>query len=204
MAYINVITDGKEGTQGSLYLLAFTAYDTIRNLIIVSFRGSLCGDKWKNAKTDLEFAHQDVFHYCDLCTMHRGFKRTYDFFKKPITKNINDIFDKVNSPTKPRVVITGISYGAAIAAIAAYDLKKSGADYEIISYTYGQPRIGNMHLINDMNKHTKIFRWVNEGDPVPHLPNRLSDYYNPGRELYLKGSSSLDICYGDGGLCSLR
>lgn len=50
---LEIITDGEEGTKGSLYLLAFTLYDKKRNLIVVSFRGSICGDNWKNGKTDL-------------------------------------------------------------------------------------------------------------------------------------------------------
>lgn len=32
------------------------AYDKERNLIVLSFRGSVCGDHWKNAQTDFEYA----------------------------------------------------------------------------------------------------------------------------------------------------
>lgn len=79
--------------------------------------------------------------------MHRGFQKTYHWFKDHIRANVFNIYNRKELNPKPRIVVTGISYGAAIAAIAAYDLKLYGKskkiELDIISYTFGQPRIGN-------------------------------------------------------------
>ena len=105
--------------------------------------------------------------------MHFGFQKTYEWFRDRIRANVLKLYTKYQK-NEPKVAITGISYGAAIAAIAAYDLKLYGRyigkDYDIICYTFGQPRIGNKQLIDDMNKNVWIQRFVNEADPVPHLP----------------------------------
>lgn len=97
-------------------------------------------------------------------------------------------------------MVTGISYGAAIAAIAAYDLKlygnHIGREYDIICYTFGQPRIGNKELIDDINSRLYIRRFVNQADPVPHLPTRggitsmLINFFHPGDELFIVNSTN--------------
>ncbi len=52
----------------------------------------------------------------------------------------------------PKLLITGISLGGAIAAIASFDLsvylKFRGHNIDILPYTFGQPRIGNKKLID--------------------------------------------------------
>ena len=43
-------------------------------------------------------------------------------------------------------------------------------------YTFGEPRIGNQYLVEEINSIAGlyIYRVVLEKDPVPHLPPRLN------------------------------
>lgn len=87
---VTVITD--EDEQNSMYLLAFVVYDETRNLIVVSFRATTCGDNWKNGQTDFLYfnsiyKNKDIGGQCKLltgCRMHKGFKQTYNRLKDRI------------------------------------------------------------------------------------------------------------------------
>lgn len=73
-------------------------------------------------------------------------------------------------------MVTGVSLGGALAALASYDLnmylKSQGTSLSFIFYTFGQPRIGNYYLVREINKKITIFRVVDAADPVPHMPPR--------------------------------
>ena len=49
------------------------------------------------------------------------------------------------------------------------DLKELGKD--LVLYTYGSPKVGNPHLIEEIQGHgNKNFRVTKGSDPVPHVP----------------------------------
>lgn len=81
-------------------------------------------------------------------------------------------------------MITGVSLGGAVAAIATYDLlnylKSLNIKPTFDTYTYGQPRIGNKAFAEEINLQTSINRIILRADPFPHLPPRSSLYFNPG------------------------
>jgi hypothetical protein len=67
-------------------LLALFAYDSYRKLIVLSFRGSVCGSHGANAKIDFEhklvsFKDSNIGGKCDDkagCRVHVGFKDAYE------------------------------------------------------------------------------------------------------------------------------
>ena len=69
-------------------------------------------------------------------------------------------------------------------------------------------------LLKEIEKTVEIFRFINQGDPVPHLPTRgkisLFPYYNPGHEIFIESVNnktkelSVKACLGDGDGCSLN
>ena len=75
-------------------------------------------------------------------------------------------------------MITGISLGAALAALASYEiasaLKAKSITVPISVYTFGEPRLGNKDLVEEINSVIPIYRVVLDKDPVPHLPPRQS------------------------------
>ena len=122
------------------------AYDKSRNMIVVSFRATTCGNSWKNGQMDFMYSHVPFMNEkggkCDKCSIHAGFYATHEWFKPNVRKAVMDLAVKYPSS---KILVTGISYGAAIAAIAAYDLRLQTnlEKNQIIAYTFGQPRIGN-------------------------------------------------------------
>lgn len=91
--------------------------------------------------------------------------------------------------------ITGHSLGGAMAALMSILIredhhywKKFGDTLKAI-YTYGQPMVGSpdlaRHYDSDAVLGTRTFRYIYEGDPVPHLPPRdTGSWQHFGRELH--------------------
>jgi predicted lipase len=81
---------------------------------------------------------------------------------------------------KPKILVTGVSLGGALAAFSTYDLvtyfKHTKKEVTILSYTFGQPRIGNENFAKTIDEAITIYRVVHNSDPVPHLPPRYFIY----------------------------
>jgi hypothetical protein len=196
-------------------LLALYLYDKEKDLIVLSFRATVCGAGNANGKTDLNLDYKLYKEWgCrfGLCRAHSGFLNSYNLMKEEIRTNAKLLTSKHPSA---KIMITGVSLGGALAAFASYDLKmylkSQGKSPQFLFYTFGQPRIGNYYFINEINRETLIYRVVDSADPVPHLPPRKVPetgliYYHPGVEVYYENpdSSSFSVCAGDNDKCSLN
>ena len=194
------VTDIKVITNVENYLLAYFAYDSVRNMIVLSFRGTVCGHKFINARVDISFIPKIFYNGkiggpCrtgSFCKAHGGFYRSYLKLQKQVRDTAEQMVRKY-SQNKPKFLVTGISLGGALAALASYDLslyfKHIGVDVDFIFYTFGQPRIGNKQLIKHIDQEITILRMVYSADPVPHLPPRnlayVYHFYNPGVEIFI-------------------
>ncbi|MBN6069438.1 lipase family protein [Aggregatibacter actinomycetemcomitans] len=69
--------------------------------------------------------------------------------------------------------LTGHSLGGAVATILAAYLYENGL--KPLLYTYGSPRVGNVHFANYYANRFTHFRHVNGGDIVPAVPGRILD-----------------------------
>ncbi|CAJ0932875.1 unnamed protein product, partial [Mesorhabditis belari] len=80
-----------------------------------------------------------------------------------------------------KVVFTGHSLGAALAALAAARTAAQGLrnSNQIKLYTFGEPRVGNVQFAASFNNLVpEAFRVVFRSDIVPHLPGCNKDYIN--------------------------
>ncbi len=87
---------------------------------------------------------------------------------------------------RKRFIVTGHSLGGALAVMGAKIL--TGAGFEVAAvYTFGQPRVWNAKGAANYNEKLgdRTFRFVNEGDPVPMVPGRLSGNVHAGVECFL-------------------
>jgi hypothetical protein len=159
-------------------LLALYLYDQERDMIVLSFRATVCGSGNANGKTDINMdfkPYREWGQTCrlGLCRVHTGFINSYELMKAEIRTKAKLLTMKYPSA---RLMVTGVSLGGALAALASYDLKmylkSQGGSPRFLFYTFGQPRIGNYYLVQEINKETTIFRVVDAADPVPHMPTR--------------------------------
>jgi predicted lipase len=147
------------------------------------------------------------------CRVHRGFYQDYLALR---TKIREQVLKLASTYPSSQFLVTGVSLGGAIAAIANYDitmyLKQNNLQRKVFSYNYGEPRIGNKKLVEEFNKETEIFRVINQQDPVPHLPPKqigslmsIVYFYHPGIEVYYSHNGSIPlVCNGDTIECSFN
>jgi len=122
------------------------------------------------------------------CKMHQGFMNGYNnLLKSGLYRTVKGLLNKHRDA---KLLITGFSLGAALAAIGSYDIsqkfKEEGINIpSMVVYTFGEPRIGNKILAETINGELDIFRVVVEKDPVANLPPRkialsFGGFYHPG------------------------
>lgn len=154
---------------------------------IVSFRGTVSLEDWL---VDFDFAQVTPLGNCPNCLVHQGFYNSYESLRTQMVAALNQISAK-------EVMITGHSLGAAIAAIAAYDLSSvfSVGTY----YTFGQPRVGNDAFYTYFKSILNEYRVVHYADIVPHLPLEAMGFHHVSTEVwYNEDSSSFKVCDGSG------
>jgi hypothetical protein len=181
------------------------AYDETNNLAawvgrtsdgsgLVSFRGTI-PSSLKNWITDLEAGKQVPYDGCDGCKVHDGF---YDGWKA-LSGQILQALQSIGGTGLPRVDVTGHSLGAAMAAIASYELGNRGYTVGDV-YTYGQPRVGNPSfadaLMARLPQNIRVTHW---DDIVVHLPYQWMGYHHPALEIfYNEANTAYTVCNGSG------
>lgn len=177
----------------SLKILAFTGLTTQGCLIV--FRGSA---NMLNYLEDFDFFMTNPYgEACPNCKVHSGFLRNWQSLEPKIRTQISAL----NCQEKA-LSIVGHSLGAAMAALAAFEL---AAEYTVRRvYTYGQPRLGNGDWVSAFSSrmsenNASYFRVVDYRDAVPHLPpdNFFSEgWEHPGPEVYYNATAIGDyrIC----------
>ena len=137
-----------------------------------------------NVLEDLSFFPQAV-PGCDGCKVHSGFADDWKGLEPQVTAQLSKL-----GCANGTVSVLGHSLGAAMAAIATYDLAGSWPIGRV--YTYGQPRVGNDHFAAAFDARlarlrVTHYRVVDYRDAVPHLPlqNMLWEgWSHTGQEVY--------------------
>ncbi|MDX1964288.1 MAG: lipase family protein [Pirellulales bacterium] len=98
---------------------------------------------------------------------HQGFVHAIGEIWDPVFAGIEAEWKKSERP----IWITGHSLGGALAHLSAWLLQRKMINVHQV-YTFGSPMIGNEAAMRAFNKELKgkIFRYVNDPDPVPKLP----------------------------------
>ena len=133
--------------------------------IYVAFRGSSSLENWI---ADFEIKKIPYTSYPDCnATIHDGFYKSALHVKDEVYFSLDWL--KIKYPSY-RIIVTGHSYGAAVAQILAMELIKDGFSLEV--YNYGQPRLGNVNYASCVNQYLagKYWRITHNKDIVPHIP----------------------------------
>ena len=163
---------------------------------VVSFRGTSNLEGWVHDLESLVSVQLDGCSYAgDDCRIGDGFMKNYNSLKD----GVKGALDKLGCRSSKTVVV-GHSLGAAEAAVAMWDLNRSG--YPLADgYTFGQPRTGNK-AFSEAFRAAGLTLWrVTHGeDPIVHLPPKALYFHHTATEVYYAGltSDGHKVCDGDG------
>jgi predicted lipase len=143
-------------------------YDEVQEAQVVSFRGSSNIDNWiSNIKVEFvtPYNNKDI-------RVHKGLYEEYLLYKTAVIESLNNT----------NVVISGHSSGAALGMFLAYDIHNV---YNVTLYTYGKPRIGNIHFAESVSEsNITHYRITHAHDIVPHLPEEIFGYVHTNTEFW--------------------
>lgn len=151
---------------------------------------------------DLEPFHTgDCLSCCQDCKVYSATKHMYEAIKKPLLEALNKIGCTADAPTTSgrRLMTTGHGFGAAVAALAAFDLINGTGYYEgnfgiEPSFSFGSPRLGNLAFANTFKRMLghEIFRVTHHTDAVLQYPRNEHGFHHAEHELFFEGDASED------------
>ena len=144
---------------------------------------------------------------CTDCTVHAGFMTSWRHTRPRILPQLKEVIQRYPDY---QVTLVGHSLGGAVAAIAALDFEARGWKPQVT--TFGEPRIGNVGLMQYIDKSfsegsqiniTGRYRRVTHvDDPVPLLPLAEWGYQMHAGEVYISkpdlSPEVKDLRYCDG------
>jgi hypothetical protein len=132
-----------------------------------------------------------AFHLNNGGKVHREFFRAYNIIKTQVRSPINFLLKMF---PQAQILVTGHSLGAALATLAAVDLKRQHQTANIQLFTFGSPRVGNRAFVKSVYTLFPlgtIYRIVNAGDIVPHVPVLSQGYIHVGIEVWYPNQINL-------------
>jgi len=176
-------------------LAAYVAWDSEQDSIIVSFRGTQ-GASILNWIKNLDAILIKPFKQYPTAKVHQGF---YDSWKDLSPGVMAAVANVQAEHSTTKVIVTGHSLGAAMAAISAFDMKINyGLSPSLIDL--GRPRIGN-HVFAEAitGEIPSVFRMTHHDDLVPHAPPENLGLYHSGVEVFFqKDDTNYVVCDGTG------
>lgn len=164
---------------------------------VVGFRGSV---NLANYLADANIVKtswpQDGTWTCPGCLVHSGFAQAYAELRGGVTQALRDLGCK-------QAVAVGHSLGAAVAQLAALDIRAGLGLPGPSPYLYGCPKVGNALFADVFNEAfgnttaPSAWRVVHFKDPVPHLPPEVwkTGLVHVGQEIwYNDGSTYHNYC----------
>lgn len=171
-------------------LQGFVGVSSQTKQIIIAFRGSSSILNWMD-DFEVKQVPYTTFSDCPKCAIHYGFYRSALAVRNITIDTVKYL--KLANPFYT-VIVTGHSYGAAVAQIISMELLSAGFPSEI--YNFGQPRVGNAIYAAYVNTMIPIYwRFTHYQDVVPHLPPITGfGYFHSCREVYEDLTHEIHIC----------
>jgi triacylglycerol lipase len=156
---------------------------------IVAFRGTV-PTSLPNWLTDCEINMVPLDPSDPDVRVHEGFLDAASALLADFGKNVGlDKYLQARRQKSPGVKFwfTGHSFGAAMATLTSFRIGGVEA-----LYTYGSPRVGNIHFANAFSKHGPLhYRVVHRHDIVPYVPVPVPflEYEHVGELRYIEAPS---------------
>ncbi|KAJ5318141.1 hypothetical protein N7508_002649 [Penicillium antarcticum] len=167
----------------------FLAADQTNNLLVLSFRGSRTLSTWI---ANLDFGLTDASSLCSDCEVHSGFWKSWETVADDLTVKIKAALSTYSGYT---LVLTGHSFGAAVATLGGTVLRNAG--YELELYTYGQPRLGNEALATYITNQGTVYRVTHTDDVVPKLPPASFGFSHSSPEYWITSGNNVAVTSSD-------
>lgn len=166
------------------------------NAIVVVFRGSSNINNWI---INID-AIRTTYPLCSGCSVHEGFYSGYTFVASAVRTAVQNLKAKYRTA---KLYITGHSLGGALAIFGTADLKNLFGAVDL-TYTFGQPRIGNAAFASWFEtQHPNVFRLIHYADIVPHLPpSNLGFLHSNKQAWYQRGMTSYQLCDAEAAGCA--
>ena len=148
------------------------------NKIIVAFRGTASITNWVN---NIKFL-KDPYINCKKCNVHKGFYQSYKSIQKKVMLLV-DVYRFANENAD--VIITGHSFGGALATLSAVELNQRGIKADLV--TFGSPRVGDNNFAKYANQIIKgrSLRVTYKDDIVTVIPPQAIGFKHVGQEIHL-------------------
>merc|ERR1712060_181163 len=170
----------------------------LRGQCVLAFRGTDSPSGWAQDLQSLTLVDLPGCSFQGAaCRVGSGFLQNYRAIAGGITRSLAAIgCDRSKPPA-----ITGHSLGAAMAALAVFDMHQKGFNLTKV-YTFGQPRVGDVSFARAFNAafgSLPFFRVTKASDPFVYLPPE-DPFHHVGTEVYYRGDSEQGyrICNGSG------
>ncbi|KAG0155567.1 Lipase, class 3 [Penicillium digitatum] len=177
----------------------FLAVDKTNKRLVVSFRGTRTLKTWI---ANLNFGMTNASSICRNCKAHSGFLESWETVADDLTSNIKSAQTKYPDHT---LVVTGHSFGGALATLGGTILRNAG--FELDVYTYGQPRVGNAALADYITNQGSLWRVTHHDDLVPKVPPSHFGFSHASPEYWITvgddttvTSSDIDVIEGIGSM----
>ncbi|CRG92688.1 hypothetical protein PISL3812_09753 [Talaromyces islandicus] len=167
----------------------FVALDKTNKAIILSFRGSYSVRNWIS---DVEFPLIDP-GLCDSCLAEFGFWSSWEVVREPISAVIKE---SLSTYPDYELIVVGHSLGAAVATLAATDLRSKG-HLSTALYAFAAPRVANRPLAAHITAQGNNYRFTHTDDPVPKLPLLSMGYVHVSPEYYITSPNNVTVSTED-------
>ncbi|EAU29425.1 hypothetical protein ATEG_09976 [Aspergillus terreus NIH2624] len=155
----------------------YLATDDVRKAVVLAFRGSYSVRNWI---ADAEFPFADP-GLCDGCLAELGFWTSWTNVRDSVMKHLKET---MAANPDYELVVVGHSLGAAVATLAAADLRTKGYPSATF-YAFASPRVANPALARFITDQGRNYRFTHTNDPVPKLPLLAMGYVHVSPEYWI-------------------
>ncbi|KAL2830342.1 Alpha/Beta hydrolase protein [Aspergillus cavernicola] len=163
----------------------YIAVDNTNKAHVLAFRGSYSVRNWVS---DATFIHKDP-GLCDGCKAEAGFWDSWVNVRDDVLEQLDKA---VSQNPDYQLVVVGHSLGAAVATLAAADLRHRGYSSTTL-YAFAAPRVANSALASYITAQNNNYRFTHTNDPVPKLPLLSMGYVHISPEYWITAPDNATV-----------
>ncbi|KAK7201289.1 lipase [Novymonas esmeraldas] len=179
----------------------FSGVDHTNRQIILALRGTRNLTNWLQNLKYFRTPYTLSTTCGSQCLVHRDL---YDSYRSVRTRVTASLLRIMALQPEYQLIITGHSFGGALAVLAAVDLHTRYGNLlehmkPMAIYTFGAPRVGNPDFTrwaDQLLANGPHYRLTHARDPVPHLPPMRFGYLHAPTEVFYRtaDNSSMRVC----------